>query len=1297
MSIAAVAHRHVFGYKGDVNSAIAYLDEQTVIYPVGHNSVLYNTESKLQKFIPVTEKCEAITAMAVSTNKRYIAIAERGEKPLCALYDLHTLRRRKTLSTMETESKDFVCIAFSADAKYILTQTGAPDWTLFYWSWEKAKVMASVKTAALQTDRTTTLMPTSSLAAPVVVPSSRDAGGSAGQGSSPAGALATTTTALASSSSPAAAARGGGSGGGGDGAFGSVVYQVSFNPSDNTQVCVIGNGIFKLFRYQEGLLKLFSVQKLEPKNYLSHCWAADDRIIVGTEDAKILIFEQNGELRTEISHTFGPNSVPRTVSTLLGYSKGFICGGSHGSMAIYERNEDANAIAALPPGQREIAGREMYRKVKELTMADDNARVTNMAISPSEDNFVATTETNQIFALMLAGTEVKGEESRFEIFSQPFHHGQITGCDTCIRKPLVVTCSTDRSVRVWNYLDSTSELVKYFPEEAFSVAIHPSGLYILVGFSDKLRLMNLLIDDIRTFREFTIRGCRECRFSNGGQYFAAVHGNTIQIYSTWNFENLGNLKGHNGKVRSLFWTQDDSRIVSAGMDGAIYDWALRDLSGSAGSGGGIKREGESILKSCNYTCAIATADGRSIFAVGSDKTLKEITDSQIVRELESNVVLTQVILSQSGRMMFVGTANGTIRSMKFPLSNEAGEFQEHQAHSAPITKLRVSFDDQYLFSTSEDGALYVFKISDKEGRGLKRDREIVYADEILVTKSDLEEKNSTMAELKTRVEELKMENEYQLRLKDMNFNEKIKEVTEKFMQEIEALKITSTVLRTDKEKEEVRHEEEMGEERERHARELSELETVHNAKLMAEYERYQELQGRTTELQVQWERQMREMQAAKEKALAELTAHFEARVREKQAEIDQLQSELHNQYLEFTETTKETEQDADTEILEIKHRYEKKLKEEREIGLRLKGENGIMRKKFNTLNSEIDAHKTEIGKMFNEEKKLHGVIKSLEKDILGLKKEILERDETIQDKEKRIYDLKKKNQELEKFKFVLDYKIKELKRQIEPREQDIQGMTHQIKEMDVELEHYHKANSNLELTIADLKLKLRAAEKEVAKEHARVKAFAATVKRFKVDLNECVQYIQEPKLLKTHVKNLYQKYCLAAAEPSTAGLSSTSLASNPQSTSTSTTPNTSIADVQQEYARQREHLERTVASLRRKVTKDQNIHRADNVRIMSENVALIKEINQLRRDLKGTRAREKAAEIALKHSKAGVSVGAGGAAAAGAAETTGSRAQTPHQDAHLEVISALRLPPVASPSPTPPSLPRLEQQQPLPA
>lgn len=53
------------------------------------------------------------------------------------------------------------------------------------------------------------------------------------------------------------------------------------------------------------------------------------------------------------------------------------------------------------------------------------------------------------------------------------------------------------------------------------------------------------------------------------------------------------------------------------------------------------------------------------------------------------------------------------------------------------------------------------------------------------------------------------------------------------------------------------------------------------------------------------------------------------------------------------------------------------------------------------------------------------------------KNDIEERKKTIEDKEARIYQLKKKTQELEKFKFVLDYKIKELKRDIGPREVEI--------------------------------------------------------------------------------------------------------------------------------------------------------------------------------------------------------------------------------------------------------------------
>ena len=47
--------------------------------------------------------------------------------------------------------------------------------------------------------------------------------------------------------------------------FGNAVYQISFNPTDNTQLCVIGNGLFKLYRYSEGMLKLLPTQKMEPR------------------------------------------------------------------------------------------------------------------------------------------------------------------------------------------------------------------------------------------------------------------------------------------------------------------------------------------------------------------------------------------------------------------------------------------------------------------------------------------------------------------------------------------------------------------------------------------------------------------------------------------------------------------------------------------------------------------------------------------------------------------------------------------------------------------------------------------------------------------------------------------------------------------------------------------------------------------------------------------------------------------------------------------------------------------------
>ena len=67
---------------------------------------------------------------------------------------------------------------------------------------------------------------------------------------------------------------------------------------------------------------------------------------------------------------------------------------------------------------------------------------------------------------------------------------------------------------------------------------------------------------------------------------------------------------------------------------------------------------------------------------------------------------------------------------------------------------------------------------------------------------------------------------------------------------------------------------------------------------------------------------------------------------------------------------------------------------------------------------------------------------------------------------------------MEKFKFVLDYKIKELKKQIEPREREIRANQEQIHEMESELERFHKSNTQLELALTESRQKLRVSDQK---------------------------------------------------------------------------------------------------------------------------------------------------------------------------------------------------------------------------
>uniref|UniRef100_I3J5W9 Cilia and flagella associated protein 57 n=1 Tax=Oreochromis niloticus TaxID=8128 RepID=I3J5W9_ORENI len=1041
MSFVVAQSHFIFGVRTGVRNNLCFFDEQTVVFPSGNSCVCFNTVQRWQRFISGSERSQGMRAMTISSNRRYLAVSDYGERATVTVFDLQHEqgRKRKILSAGDMSVQEFICIAFSPDSKYLIGLTEGPEWMLILWLWEKHKLLATLKTP--------------------------------------------------NTNNP--------------------VTQVSFNPYNNTQLCVSGTGVFKLFRYSEGALKQSSVAKVESINFLCHTWMSEHRVIAGTDTGRLLVFE-SGDLRREISMTSkikdanvdeGP-SVP-SITAILSYSKGFACSRGPGTVFLFEQTDESG-----------------YRKTREIKIPLDAycsgvtlaeyQQIDTICFSPAEETLAISTNRGQLYSVSLSSED----KLHFELLSQSFHSSSITGLSICIRKPLVATCSLDRSVRIWNYETKVLELYKEFQEEAYSVALHPTGLFILVGFSDRLRLMNLLIDDIRTFKEFTVRSCRECAFSNGGHMFAAVNGNIIQIYSVTSFDNILNLKGHNGKVCQIEWSLDDSRVVSCGVDGAVYEWNTQ-------SG---KRESESVLKSCSYTGVAFSSDCKTILAVGTDLTLKEIQDCQVLREVPADETAhTALAVSHSGRVVFTGTSSGTVRAIKYPLPIQK-EWITYQAHSGPVTKMVITYDDQFLLTVSEDGCLLIWKIIDKEGRGLKSNKHIVHTEEILITKSDLEEKTQHMLEMKMRLEELQMENEYQLRLKDMNYNEKLRELSDNFVQQIGTLKTSQQAMKTEMEKQECENQQNSAELIMKHSKELKDLELSYSQKLIVEHEKYQDLEQKHQRMLEDYEKQLKSAEDRKIQAVEELTKMYEAKLQEKTQLLAQCQEDAEQKISVFKAIIKQAEEDEERKILEIQTNYEKKMKTEKQTNANLKGKNSIMAQKFISLQKRIDDRSADINKLKQERQRLLGLIRSLESDIEDLKRQISGHEKTSQDKDHIILCLKRKNQELEKLKFVLEFQLNELKQKTEPLQHDISVKKERISQLEEELIQTDKSNAQLKLTVSELKLKLKTRDKEMCKESQKVKDLETHLQRLKSDLHNCVSFIQEPKTLKDNIQMIYTRY-----------------------------------------------------------------------------------------------------------------------------------------------------------------------------
>jgi hypothetical protein len=251
-----------------------------------------------------------------------------------------------------------------------------------------------------------------------------------------------------------------------------------------------------------------------------------------------------------------------------------------------------------------------------------------------------------------------------------------------------------------------------------------------------------------------------------------------------------------------------------------------------------------------YTSVVATLS--AVLAVGSDRSLRELTlpDVNPSKLHDAGLVLTHLAVSTAKGVLFASTLEhgkpSYVRLYHYPIT---GDYEDYPCFSSQITRMRLTADELFLVATDEQGCLMLMEVKGKQDR-FQRGNPSAYmelnsspdwGDEVLVTRAELDELDSLRSELVTKVEELKLNNEYQLKLKDMNYAEKIKETTDKFVQELELAKSKLEMLQESRADYEIESVEKVKYMEEMHQNNIQNLETGFQAQIMEMVDAYQQL------------------------------------------------------------------------------------------------------------------------------------------------------------------------------------------------------------------------------------------------------------------------------------------------------------------------------------------------------------------------------------------------------------------------------------------------------------------------
>ena len=205
----------------------------------------------MQRFIPGIEGSQGITALALSQNRKFLAVCEKASTAICTVYSIGKLlesalekrsvtifdaKRRRVLCSNEDPAKEFVSVDFcSKNDRLLVTVSARGEPKAIIWNWDKQRIQYVADLAPAKN---------------------------------------------------------------------CTIDQVSFSSVDTGVVVVTGDDFYRYLKVDGQQLKTthMAINKRESEqhfstNYTCHAWFPDGKFVVCNDHGQIMLLDQNGEYK----------------------------------------------------------------------------------------------------------------------------------------------------------------------------------------------------------------------------------------------------------------------------------------------------------------------------------------------------------------------------------------------------------------------------------------------------------------------------------------------------------------------------------------------------------------------------------------------------------------------------------------------------------------------------------------------------------------------------------------------------------------------------------------------------------------------------------------------------------------------------------------------------------------------------------------------------------------------------------------------------------------------------------------